>query len=233
MLRKLIKSGIASTMHHTGANGLLARRKDIKHIPLIIGYHRVVENYHEAVTHSIPPMLISSQTFERQVDWIGRRFEYIELDDVLAWTKGEKRFDRPVAAITFDDGYADLYHNAFPILRRKGVPSAVFVVSNHLGTNRLQINDELFLLLRKAYARWHQPRRTLIDLLKVLDMPEPIYKKLCATLSDDPLHSTWALIESLPRKEMNLVIDVLRNDIEIPEEVVRDLAALIGICCVR
>ena len=42
-------------------------------------------------------------------------------------------FDEPVAAITFDDGYRDVYEHAFPVLKRKGIPAAVFVVTDLVG----------------------------------------------------------------------------------------------------
>src|SRR5687767_14565971 len=132
MLRGLIKTGVASAVHWTGTNNLLALRPGMKQTPLVLGYHRVVENFHSSAAYSIAPMLISMRTFERQLDWIGSRFEFVSLDDVADAMEGKKRFEKPAAAITFDDGYLDVYRHAFPLLKRKGIPWAMFVVTDRI-----------------------------------------------------------------------------------------------------
>ena len=225
MLRGLVKTGVASTLHWTGTDGLFARRASIKHMPLVIGYHRVVEDFRAAAAYSIPPMLTSVRTFERQLDWIGRRYQFIALDDLVAWTEGTKRFDRPVAAITFDDGYIDLYRHAFPILKRKGIPAAVFVVTDRVGDSGLQTYDVLYLLLSGAFLRWLDPRRVLIGLLLGLEIPVRVLKKL-DNVAHDPLRATWALIENLSQTEMIRVIEALGAEAEIPEYAAEELCAM-------
>src|SRR5690606_34436875 len=85
-------------------------------------------------------------------DWIGQRYQFVSLDDMATHLKerqraGNKNRDKPIALITFDDGYQDVYLNALPILKRKGIPAGVFVVTDLVGTNRLLLHDELYLLL--------------------------------------------------------------------------------------
>src|SRR5688572_17066818 len=92
MLRSLIKTGIASAAHRAGADRLYAARAGVVNLPLVIGYHRVVEDFRAVAPHSIAPMLVSARTFERQLDWLGRRFQFVTLDDVAAWVEGSKRF---------------------------------------------------------------------------------------------------------------------------------------------
>jgi peptidoglycan/xylan/chitin deacetylase (PgdA/CDA1 family) len=118
-------------------------------MPFIVGYHRVVENFQRSKTKTIPSMLISIAMLERHIDWLARRFSIISLDEIGLHMQSQRPFRRPVAAITFDDGYSDIYHYAYPLLQRKGVPSAVFVVTGLMGTGRPQIFDRLYLLLRE------------------------------------------------------------------------------------
>lgn len=220
--RGLVKTGIGAALHWTGADRLLALRADIRRMPLVIGYHRVVEDFRAAAARSIPPMLTSARTFERQLDWIGSRFDFVTLGDMAAWAEGAGRFDRPVAAITFDDGYADVYQHAFPILRRKGIPAAVFVVTDRIGTSSLQIYDELYLLLSGAFSCWREPRRYLIGLLLDLDVPVPTLKRVDGAASD-PLRATWVLVENLPQAKLAQVVEALRTEIEIPGNVKEEL----------
>src|SRR5262245_17075793 len=98
---------------------------DPKQMPFIVGYHRVVESFPQSARHAIPAMLISSAMLERHIDWLGKQFEFVSLDDVGFHLENGHCFRKPSAAVTFDDGYADVYHNALPILQRKGIPAAV------------------------------------------------------------------------------------------------------------
>lgn len=214
MLRKLIKTGVASAVHWSGTNNLLALRPAVKQMPLVLGYHRVVEDFRASAQQTIAPMLISVRTFERQLDWIGRRYEYVSLDDLADAMEGKKHFKKPVAAITFDDGYADTYQNAWPVLKRKGIPWAVFVVTDLIGTKTLQVYDELYLLLSRAYPRWREPRKHLAGLLLALETPVSVLRRI-ETAASDSLHATWALMESLPQYTKFRLIETLRNEVEI------------------
>ena len=225
MLRGLIKTGLASTLHLTGTDRLLARCTSVGRMPLVIGYHRVVEDFRAAAARSIPPMLTSVRTFERQLDWIGRRFKFITLNDLATTMEKARQFNRPVVAITFDDGYADLYHHAFPILRRKGIPAAVFVVTDLVGTSRFQIYDELYLLLSDVFSRRGESRRHLVGLLLGLGIPVPVLKKVEIAVRD-PFRATQAMIGHLSQAEVARVIEALRAEVGLPESPMEDLHAL-------
>jgi peptidoglycan/xylan/chitin deacetylase (PgdA/CDA1 family) len=97
-------------------------------------------------------MLVSTRTLERQLDWIGRRYRFVPLDELARTAaNGVPTHGKPIAAVTFDDGYADVYDNAFPLLVRKGIPGAVFAVADRVGGRRLHVHDELHALLRLAH----------------------------------------------------------------------------------
>jgi peptidoglycan/xylan/chitin deacetylase (PgdA/CDA1 family) len=225
MIRSFIKTAVGSTCYWSGFNRLLARRGGIRNIPLVIGYHRVVPDFKACAASSIPPMLTSTRTFERQLDWMGKHYQFVTLDDVAAVMEGAKHFDRPVAAITFDDGYVDTYRHAWPILQRKGIPGAVFVVTDRIGSSMLQSYDELYLLLSLAYSARPEPRRAIAALLQSLQVPLSVSKWL-EPASGDALHAAWALIEKLPLPDMSRVIEALRVGVEIPPAVKNDLLSM-------
>src|SRR5690349_17805507 len=116
MFRALSKNVIACACTWSGAVRLFART-DPTVMPFIVGYHRVVENFEDSSQRTIPSMLISKATFEQHVDWLAKRFQIVSLDEIGDHLRTGQHFTRPTAAITFDDGYADVYHNAFPVLR--------------------------------------------------------------------------------------------------------------------
>ena len=55
--------------------------------------------------------------------------------------------DRAVA-ITFDDGFRSVYEHAYPLLRERGLPATVYVVTDVVGTERRIWVNELNELLR-------------------------------------------------------------------------------------
>jgi len=150
MLRSIVKGSVATALHSLGAEKVLGARVTRQNLPLIICYHRVVESFEESARQSIPSLLVGADTFGLHLDWIGRHYDYATLDEVLVEFKrvraNGKARRRPLAAITFDDGYADVLHNAVPIMNRKGIPSTMFVVTDLVGSTDFQMHDELYLL---------------------------------------------------------------------------------------
>jgi peptidoglycan/xylan/chitin deacetylase (PgdA/CDA1 family) len=147
-----------------------ALRRDV---PWIVGYHRVVEDFGHSAGRTTPSMLIGRPMLERHLDWIGRRFRPASLDEVGARLGNGAGMGKPLAAVTFDDGYRDVYHHAFPLLKRKGIPAALFVVSGLVGSTRPPLHDRLLLLLREALRAWGAPRRELLGLLRRLRIEPP------------------------------------------------------------
>src|SRR5688500_9948862 len=138
--------------------------------PLVLGYHRVVEDFNSVARTEMPSMLTSTSMFERHLDCIGRRFRFVSLDEIGAHILSGEPFEKPVAAVTFDDGYADNFEQAYPVLKRKGIPAAVFVVTDLIGRPFWQAHDKLCHLVAKAFATWDVPRRVLCRLMLALGL---------------------------------------------------------------
>src|SRR5881394_108094 len=157
----------------TGATRLQrpAARAREQRRPLILGYHRVVEDFRSACRTDMRSMLISRAMFERHLDCVGRAFRFVSLDEIGERLAEGRPFVEPVAAVTFDDGYQDVYENALPVLKRKGIPAAMFVVTDLVGRPAWQIHDRLYHLVAKAYRAWDDPRARLARLLADLGLP--------------------------------------------------------------
>lgn len=152
MIRRACKTTGANCLHALGIDRIVARRAHRAGSPLVLCYHRVVEDVRQH-PQSLPAMLVAAPTLEQQLDWVGQRFRFVGLDELARELESGRRSPRPSAAVTFDDGYADVYQHALPLLERKGIPGAVFVVADLVGSRRLHVHDELHLLLRLATER--------------------------------------------------------------------------------
>jgi peptidoglycan/xylan/chitin deacetylase (PgdA/CDA1 family) len=218
MLRRLVKTGIASALNWSGTDRLLDGPDLLIRRPVVLCYHRTVEDFAASASHSLPSMLTSRGMLERHLDCLGRRFDFVSLDDLGAWLEGKKHFARSVAAITFDDGYADFYHHAFPLLQRKGIPAAVFVPTDLAGTSALQIHDRLFLLLARAFERWGY--RSAVGFVRsCLERGKPAaYAQRIGFDEWTPPNAVSSLLGSLPQDEIHRLIETLETKIEIAPE---------------
>jgi peptidoglycan/xylan/chitin deacetylase (PgdA/CDA1 family) len=151
MLRHLAKSALAIALDRSGAAAAVGAVRGSRGLPLVLGYHRVVEGAEDGAT--LPGMIVLRSTLERHLDWIGRRFRFASLDELASRLEARDPAAASLAAVTFDDGYGDVYHNALPLLRRKGIPAAVFVVTDLVGQSDPPLHDRLYVGLASACAR--------------------------------------------------------------------------------
>jgi peptidoglycan/xylan/chitin deacetylase (PgdA/CDA1 family) len=210
MARQRIRTGLAITAHWSGVEwlftGLTGRRRQ----PVVVGYHRVVDDYAAHATYSIPPMLISRAMLERHLDWFARRFRLVTLDELRSQGDRYSRSERPLAAITFDDGYRDVYEQAFPVLKRKGIPATVFVVTDFVGTSRVLLHDKLYLLLQRAFAGKRSFSLELPRLLRRLDLELSDHARMAA--GKGVLAALRILVTAFPQIHVQRFIDALERD---------------------
>jgi peptidoglycan/xylan/chitin deacetylase (PgdA/CDA1 family) len=211
VIRRLVKSGLACGLRWSGASAVMRVIEGRERAPWIVSYHRVVEDFARSSGTAIEPMLISRAMFERHLDWIARRFECIALDDLGARLGREGGFRRPAAAITFDDGYSDVYHHAFPILKARGIPATVFVISALVGTSRPPLFARLHLLLLDVSGTWPARAAALASALSGFG---PEIERVARRDRPPPEpHATMRLLlERLPQSELERVVDALSRD---------------------
>ncbi len=182
-------------------------------VPVVIGYHRVVEDFAASAATSIPSMLVSRQMLERHLDWIGRRFRFVSLDELGARLDGSDNSCDAIAAVTFDDGYGDFYDHAFPLLKRKGIPAAVFVVTGLVNTTGVQTHDKLYLLLARRFAaRTGKPGH-------LAGLPQGL-------VAGNPYQATRALLEALPQESIGRVVAALESEAPISEDTFKPFYSL-------
>src|SRR5260370_37499608 len=54
------------------------------------------------------------------------------------------------AAVTFDDGYSDLFTHALPVLRKYEIPAPVYLTAGCIETGEVAWYDRIFLALQVA-----------------------------------------------------------------------------------
>jgi peptidoglycan/xylan/chitin deacetylase (PgdA/CDA1 family) len=226
--RRLAKTGVAAGAHWSRLDRTIGARRGLDQAPLVLGYHRVVENFEHSARDTMASMLISTRTLEQQLDWIGKRYRFVSMDEIAQHGVGQfngsgvRSSGKPLAAVTFDDGYRDVYEHAFPLLQRKGIPFTVYVVTDLVGTDRLQLHDELFMLLSLVLRRDPSVRKKIWGI--VADRfaggeAERIARLLSeADSSGTPYSATRLILHGMSATDIRIAMDSLHSQESLNQE---------------
>ena len=115
----------------------------------ILAYHRILN-----ATQDFPydPDVISAtpNEFRRQMEFVRTYFSPLTFGQLAAFLESGRPLPANPLLITFDDGYRDNYTNAWPILHELGLPATIFIVTDHIGTNKIFWWDKIAWAIRKT-----------------------------------------------------------------------------------
>ncbi len=136
---------VSPTAPHAGAYASPDGVSRSIRVPVLM-YHYVSVPPPDADVYRLD-LSVTPEQFAEQMLWLrDHGYTAITLDDLYAaLTWGDPLPDQPVL-LTFDDGYADAYTHAFPILRETGMVGTFFVVTEWVD------------LQRPGYLTWDQAR---------------------------------------------------------------------------
>jgi peptidoglycan/xylan/chitin deacetylase (PgdA/CDA1 family) len=99
----------------------------------ILAYHRIldVDSEHK-FPFDIELVSASIEQFTRQMEYIKAHYQPITFSTLLEYLDRGEKPPRGAAIITFDDGFVDNYHNAFPVLKRLGLPATIFLSTGNI-----------------------------------------------------------------------------------------------------
>lgn len=94
--------------------------------PLVLMYHGIGERAAAVDPYNL---FVPAERFRAQLRWLlSRCYRPLDLQGFLAWRGGPRS-----VLVTFDDGYASVLTEAYPVLAELGFPAAVFVLAGLLG----------------------------------------------------------------------------------------------------
>lgn len=99
--------------------------------------HINIVMYHGVLRKPLPVYdwgFIDEGIFRNQMRYLKRHFEVIRLSEINE-RLGSVGMGRPVAVITFDDGYQNNYDVAFPVLIEEQLPATIFLTTGFIGTD--------------------------------------------------------------------------------------------------
>lgn len=110
---------------------------------LTLLYHRVNE-----LDRDINLLAVSTDNFYAQMSWLKENYQIVRFEE--DWNQ----LHEDAVCITFDDGYADNFTKALPILKELKIPATVFMCTGNIGKKREfwwdELESDLFCKISKA-----------------------------------------------------------------------------------
>ncbi|MFW6049738.1 MAG: polysaccharide deacetylase family protein [Myxococcota bacterium] len=159
----------------------------------IVTFHRVLpEELRRRYPH--PGLAVTPQELAWCLAFLGRHFACAPLQEAhRRWSTGEA-LDRPLLAVTFDDGCLDNVEHARPVLDRADVRATFFVPVAFVADGTPLWHDALGFALERAVAeRGREVRR----LLRRFGLPPPV--------ASDAGALSWAAQALVPARRQELV----------------------------
>lgn len=101
---------------------------DAKYYPPVLMYHNIED------LPAGTPLCVTGAQFRAQMKFLrDHKYNIVSLDELADIMDSGKPVPHNIAAVTFDDGNANNYLNALPVLKEFGIPATVFMVSDHIG----------------------------------------------------------------------------------------------------
>ncbi|MDV2504119.1 MAG: polysaccharide deacetylase family protein [bacterium] len=121
---------------------------------VILIYHMISEPRAESERrYACPP-----SRFDQHMAYLrAKDFNLVGLNAINDYLKGGKEIPGKTVVITLDDGYADNYEKAFPILLQYRIPATIFLVSGVMGNHNAWMEGLGFP--RRAMLTWRQVRK--------------------------------------------------------------------------
>ena len=94
-----------------------------------------VLNYHQVEPKDGNPLTLWPEQFEAQMEYLAAEgYTTITIDEMMDALENGSSLPEKSVIITFDDGYADNYEYAYPILKKYGFKATIFLIYDFTNT---------------------------------------------------------------------------------------------------
>ena len=169
----------------------------------VLTYHRVADPALSPLCY--PGLFTSPSEFAAQMTFLASRYRPVSLTELLGARRGEHALPLRSVLVTFDDGYRDFSDHAWPILRRQGIPTVLFVPTAYPGNpGRAFWWDRLYSAVSRTSAAG--------------TVDTPVGELRLASASDrlDAYRRLRNTVKSLPHEEGMKLVDEICESLAAP-----------------
>ena len=100
-----------------------------RHPVRVFTFHRVTDVCKDGMT-------VGPQVFREQLRYLSRHHQIVPIERAIEMLRAGAGLTRPVAAITFDDGYVSVFDAARPAMAELALPGCCYLSTGLVGTDR-------------------------------------------------------------------------------------------------
>lgn len=140
MVKAILRSSLAQVLYYSGILKI-AELKLHKSLTVLC-YHRILPKELKS-SSTLPDLVVTPETFDAHCKFLAAHFEVQTLCKACDLLQNGYSGKRPLAVITFDDGYRDNIRYASPILKTHGLQATFFIISGLAGKTECPWYDRL------------------------------------------------------------------------------------------
>jgi peptidoglycan/xylan/chitin deacetylase (PgdA/CDA1 family) len=158
MLRKIVKRTMS-----------LLKQRDVAPESLpngmyCLNYHRIGDKTDTQYDENV--FSCNKESFELQLTYFSDFFHLISLSEALEIIKTKKTCTQRYLLLTFDDGYADNFTEAYPLLKKHNIPAVFFIATDYVESNLVPWWDQVAYMVnnscKKTLSLQFMGRETII-----------------------------------------------------------------------
>jgi peptidoglycan/xylan/chitin deacetylase (PgdA/CDA1 family) len=164
---------LARLLDGIGVVGALLKLRNVVGLPWLTSlcYHRTAEPVQNGGLAGALADATPAQ-FDQQLAFLAKYFNFVGVDDIVAFLKDGKKLPPNPVLLSFDDGYRECLTVALPILERHGAKATFFIPTDFIENRRLFWWDRIALAVHGAIGK-----RDAIE----LDYPKPLKLSFAGT----------------------------------------------------
>ena len=209
-LKKVIKHGLQKFAAAYGRHSRPVSKPEL----LILMYHRILPKDDKRVVFEEPGMLVTPDTLTMHINTIKQYFEIIKLSKWIQLKRTGAELPERACVITFDDGWADNYEYAFPVLQELEAPATIYLVADMIGTNIKfwpeRLAHTLATIAQHHAGQWSHPS---LDWIKEAHTS---YQFTTLPPTQDELSELIASAKELSDEDIHTRFDRINNELHLP-----------------
>lgn len=167
----------------------------------------VILTYHSIVKSSLSFDLWTHMCFDdflNQMEFLYKKCNVISLYE-LSENIIKKKSVKHGVVVTFDDGFANNYYNAYPVLKSLGLPATIFLTTGYIGKCSLLWPEHLaYLLMRTSELNFEFKEKSY--LISSVEMRRQVYchvRDHFKTLHPDQIINDLKILENSLKVSLN------------------------------
>ncbi|MDR2441438.1 MAG: polysaccharide deacetylase family protein [Planctomycetaceae bacterium] len=120
---------------------------------VILAYHSVTTDWQKQADYINRGISTDAERFDEQMRMLRQEYNPVTLNDIAGWLRGTQSLPPRSVAVTFDDGFADNYDVAAPIMEKYNIRGTVYLTVNAIQRQELPWFCRTTFLFQQAEIR--------------------------------------------------------------------------------